>query len=174
VPPTTTLDEIVRVEEDTVAVAELLSESGEGLTREEIDREYSEYEHNPIDINEALGLLMTRALVYTQQEDPTSRVIEALRAEGRNDLFAPYATVDAEQKASAEIRKRINADYDKTGGAVVVRYLYSPAKKTPTARDRSVISKATKDILVLVGLDRGNQVKRNRHKIEPQTFAPGA
>lgn len=121
VAPIKTLDEIVEFEELTVAAAEVLRDSSpKGLTREEIVREFSHYT-NSDDVDRALALLLDRAIINTQQEDPTSRVINALRAEGRDDLFAPYKSPGDEQKAWAVISEGINADCEKTGGIVIVR-----------------------------------------------------
>lgn len=166
VTPKKTLAEIVKFEDDAVQVAEVLHESSpKGLTREDIAREFSDYDHiNANDVDRALTLLLERETIYTEQEDSTSRVITALRAEKRDDLFAPYKSVDDEQKASAVIRERIEADYQETGGVLIVRYFCAADKTIREAPDRSVVSKAAKDILMLVGLERSNGLKRPRSR----------
>jgi hypothetical protein len=164
VAPIKTLDEIVEFEERAVAVAEVLRDSSpKGLLREEIVREFSHYT-NSDDVDRALALLLEQAIIYTQQEDPTSRVIDALRAEGRNDLFAPFKSPGDEQKAWAVIRERIDADYEKTGGIVIVRYLCATDKQIRKAPDRSVVSRAVKEILTLVGLENSTGTKRTHTK----------
>lgn len=145
-----------------------------GLTREELVREFSHYT-NSDDVDRALALLLDRAIIYTQQEDPTSRVINALRARGRDDLFAPYKSPGDEQKAWAVISERINADYEKTGGIVIVRYLCPTDRQIRKAPDRSVVSRAVKDILTLVGLENSTATKRTHTKSSrSQALARGA
>ncbi|HBB89523.1 MAG TPA: hypothetical protein DC047_18110 [Blastocatellia bacterium] len=175
VAPIKTLDEIVEFEERAVAVAEVLRESSpKGLTREQTVGEFSHYT-NSDDVDTALALLLERAITYTQQEDPTSRVINALRAGGRDDLFAPYKRTGDEQKAWAVIRELIDADYEKTGGIVIVRYLCATDKQIRKAPDRSVVSRAVKDILTLVGLENSTGTKRTHTKSpRSQALARGA
>jgi hypothetical protein len=174
VPPLKTLDEIVESEDHAVAVAEVLKASSpRGLTREAIVGEFSHYMSGD-DVDRALALLVERAIVYTEQDDPTSRVIDALHAEGRADLFGPWKSVDDEQKASAVISERIDADFEKTGGLVLVRYLCAADKKIREAPDRSVVSKAAKDILILVGLENSTVTKRTGVKRGSRTLARGA
>jgi uncharacterized protein (DUF433 family) len=176
VPPLKTLDEIVGFEDRAVAVAEVLRDlSPKGLTPEEIGRVFSDYDKmTREDVDSALVLLLERGIIYTQQEDPTSRVIDALRAEGRDDLFGPYRSTSVQQKASAVIGERIDVDFENTGGVVVVRYFCAADKKLREAPDRSVVSKAAKDILILVGLENGLGTKRTRAKSGAlQTLARG-
>ncbi|HEY0763697.1 MAG TPA: hypothetical protein VGD61_15095 [Pyrinomonadaceae bacterium] len=157
VAPIKTLDEIVEFEESAIAIAEVLRDSNpKGLTRQEIVQEFSHYT-NSDDVDRALALLLDQGIIYTQQEDPTSRVIDALRAEGRYDLFAPFRRPGDEQKAWAVISERINADYEKTGGIVIVRYFCAIDKQIRKAQDRSVVSRAVKDILRLIGLENSTR-----------------
>jgi hypothetical protein len=172
VPPRKTLDMIVGFEDYAVAVAGALDSRRKGLTREEMDRELAHYKMNSDDLDRALALLFERGIIYTQQEDPTSRVIDTLRAEGRDDLFAPYKSIGDEEKASAVISERIDADCQKTGGVVIVRYFCAADKRIREAPDRSVVSKAAKDILILVGLENSTGTKRKSSK--SQTIGRGA
>jgi hypothetical protein len=103
------------------------------------------------------------------------RELDALRAEGRDDLFAPYKSIGDEQKASAVISERIDADCQKTAGIVIVRYFCAADKRIREAPDRSVVSKAAKDILILVGLENSTGTKRTRAKSSgSQALARGA
>jgi hypothetical protein len=176
VPPRKTLDEIVEFENSAEAVAGVLRDtSPKGLTREEIGLEFSDYDKTTgNDLDRALALLLERGIIYTQQEDPTSRVIAALRAEGRGDCFGPYQSVGDDERASAVIRERIEADYEKTGGVMIVRYFRVADKKIRETPDRSVVSRAAKDILILVGLEKGPGTKRTRDKSKPEFWAEGA
>jgi hypothetical protein len=173
--PRKTLDQIVEFEDRAVAVAEVLRDSRpKGLTREEIVREFSHYMTGD-EVDRALALLLERAIIYTQQEDPTARVIDGLRAAGRDDLFAPYESIGHKHKASAAIRELIEADYERTGGVVIVRYFCAADKHIRQAPDRSVVSKATKEILILVGLVNGAGTKRTLAKSrKSRTLARGA
>lgn len=148
--------------------------SPKGLKREKIGREFSDYDKTTgDDVDRALALLLERGIIYTQQEDPTSRVIQALRAEGRDDLFAPYKSVDDEQKAWTVISERIDAD-EKDGGGVIVSYFCVADKTIREAPDRSVVSKPAKDVLMLVGLESSTGTKRTRAKSSRSQLAHGA
>ncbi|HXM35411.1 MAG TPA: hypothetical protein VN920_09510 [Pyrinomonadaceae bacterium] len=162
VPPHKTLAEIVKCEDYVVQVAEVLRVANPGgLTREEIVREFLDYSHvTGEDIDYALTVLFERRIIHTEHEDPTSRVIQALRDEGRDELFGPDRSPEDEQKALAVIRQRVDADYAETGGVVIVRYFCKADKNIREAPDPSVVSKAAKDILKLVGLEE----KRTRAK----------
>ena len=173
-PPQKTLDEIVEFEDRAVAIAELLRDSSpNGLTREEVVNEFSQYADSN-DVDRALEILLERAMIYTQYEDSTSRVVDALRAEGRNDLLARDEGAGSEQKTWTVISERIDADYKKTGGIVIVRYHCVADKKIREARDRSVVSRAVKDILILVGLENNVATKRTRaNGSKPPALAGG-
>lgn len=164
VAPRKTLDEIVDFEALVVAAAELLRDSNRnGFSREEITREFSQYVGaSSHAVDRALALLVERGVVKTRHEDPTSRVIEALRAEGRDDLFHPHKSIDDERKASAVIKERIDKDYKESGGVVIVRYHFVASTKIREAPDRSVISRAAKDIMLLIGLQAGVRTKQVR------------
>jgi hypothetical protein len=154
VTPRKTLDEIVDFETLVVDVAEWLRDSDHnGWTREEIIQEFSHYAGDVSNhtVDQALALLLERGNIKTRHEDSTLRVIDALRAEGRGDLFAPYKSVEDERKASAVIRERIDKDYEMNGGVVIVRYHFVAGTKIRQAPDRSVISRAAKDIMSLIG-----------------------
>lgn len=157
-----TLDEIVEFEERAVAIAEVLRDSNpKGLTRQEIVREFSHYT-NSDDVARALALLLDQGIIHTQQEDPTSRVIDALRAERRDDLFAPFKNSGDEQKAWAVISERISTDYETTGGIVIVRYHCATYKQIREAPDRSAVSRAVNDILTLIGLENSTRSSKIR------------
>jgi hypothetical protein len=142
VPPQKTLAEIVKIEDDAVQVAEVLRDSNpKGRTREEIGHEFSGYNNmTDDDIHHALALLIERGIIYTEQEDPTARVIKSLRAEGRADLFGPNKSVHDEQHALAVIRERIDADYGKTGGVVIVRYFFAADETIREAPDPALLA----------------------------------
>lgn len=175
VPPRKTLGEIVEFENSAEAVAGVLRDAGpKGLTREKIGLEFCDYDKTTgDDVDRALALLLERGVIYTQQEDPTSRVIKALRAEGRDDLFAPYKSVDDEQKAWTVISGRIVAD-EKAGGGVIDSYFCVADKNIRAAPDRSVVSKAAKGILILVGLENGGSGTKRTHDSRSHKLARGA
>ncbi len=176
VAPERTLDEIVKIENCAEAVAGVLQNSGsKTLTRHEICEEFSCYESwNDSDVDRGLALLLERGIAYTEHEDSTSRVIDALKAEGRHDLFGPDRTIDAQREAEKVIRDRIEADYENTGGIVIVRYGLVAGKEAH-APDRSTVSRAVNDILTLIDIGGSGIRSRGRSKSDAgQTLSKAA
>ena len=115
-------------------------------------------------MDKSVALLLERAIIYTEHEDSSSRVIDALRAERRDDILR-HTKGWRRTKAWAIISKRITPTMKKLGGIVIVRYLCVADKTIRSAPDRSVVSKGTRDILRLMGLQNSTGTKRTRAKV---------
>ena len=156
VAPERTLAEIVEIENCAEAVAGVLRDSAcKTVARDKICEEFCCYQSwTENDVDRGLALLLERGIVYTEHEDSTWRVIDALKAEGRDDLFGPDRSIEVQREAENVIRERLEVDYEKTRGIVIVRYGLVAGKEAH-APDRSTVSRAVNDILSLIDLGSG-------------------